>query len=350
MERNRGLDLLRLFAGMAVVMLHYNYAYAFNVIDSIPTENRLFLYFMESLSAPAVNVFLLISGYFLYRSENRSLGKALNLLLLVVIFNELYYLGITALGKTSFGWGKIFLYLAPNQYFIVLYCAVYIISPYINKILTQLSDKGLMRFILILTIVICIEPWFVDEIELISGSKINGLSMISHWGGGSGHTLVFFIYMYILGASLNRFNLIPNRISSKCGLFVSSTLAVFLSFVKLKSYVDFSYYNPFIILQSISLFYLFKDINCSKFVSKLSKAALACYIIHYNLLYFLKIEYFVRQPLYVLVMHVFFSIMGLYLLSFVYMTVYDFVFKKPVEKLNKLNIDYFFDDGNSTNN
>lgn len=204
MERNRGLDLLRLLAGMSVVMLHYNYAYAFHHIDTIPEANRLLLCLMEALSMPAVNIFLLISGFFLYKSDRRSLGKAINLLLIVVFFSELFYLGFVALGKVTFETSKFLEHIVPNSYFITLYCAVYLLSPYVNILIRNLTIKSLSRFLLLLTVIISVEPWLVDELELLTGDTWNGVSTVSHWGGQSGHTLVFFIYMYILGASLNR--------------------------------------------------------------------------------------------------------------------------------------------------
>lgn len=165
MERNRGLDLLRLLAGMAVVMLHYNYGYAFQMMDNMPTANKMLLYGMEALCVPAVNVFMLISGFFLFNTAKRSLGKVLNLFIMIVFFRELFYLGPVALGRHPFEWNLFLRYLIPNLYFVVLYSVVYIVSPYLNMVIRRLSAKGVINLLLILFILLSVEPWLVDVLE-----------------------------------------------------------------------------------------------------------------------------------------------------------------------------------------
>lgn len=96
-------------------------------------------------------------------------------------------------------------------------------------------------------------------------------------------------------------------------------------------------------LQSVSLFFLFKPINCDPVFSRLSKAALTCYIIHCPFLYYLRIEYFIHQPTYILAMQIIGSLVVIYLLAYVFMTVYDFFFKKLQGKLNNITMDYQFD-------
>lgn len=217
MERNRGLDLLRLLAGMAVVMLHYNYGYAFPLMDNIPTSNRLLLYGMEALCVPAVNVFMLISGFFLFRTDKRSLGKVLNLFITVVFFRELFYLGPVVLGRHPFELNLFLRNLVPNLYFIVLYCAVYLISPYVNLVIRRLSSKGVLRLLLILFVLLSVEPWLVDLLEKNAHSTFRGMSMVSFSGSDGGQSLVNFAFMYILGASLFRLEQIGYNKSIKWG-------------------------------------------------------------------------------------------------------------------------------------
>ena len=342
MERNRGLDLLRLFAGMAVVMLHYNYGYAFPLIDGVSTPNRLLLYGMEALCVPAVNVFLLISGYFLIRTEKRSLGKVLNLFILVVFFRELFYLGPIVLGRHHFEWNLFLSALVPNVYFIVLYSVVYLLSPYINIIIKLLSNKGILRLLLILFLLLSVEPWLVDILENTTHSKWLGMNMVAFSGADGGQTLVHFIFIYVIGACLSKLEISDYFINIKWGgVYIATTIIIFISFIT--KWFGSPYYSPFVILQSVSLFYLFRHVNCAAFFSRLSKAALTCYIIHLPFLHFLKIDYYIQQPPYILALQIVVSLVAIYLLSFVFMTVYDFVFAKPQNKLNKIIMDYKLD-------
>lgn len=219
-ERNKGLDLLRLFAGMAVIMLHYNGGYALPIIDSVSSSNRLLLYGMRALCLPAVNVFLLISGYFLFSSEKRSLGKLINLFVLIVFFRELFYLGPVALGRHPFEWSLFLSSLVPDVYFIVLYSVVYLLSPYINLIIKQLSNKGVLRLLLILFLVLSVEPWLVDILENTTGQSWRGLSMVAFSGADGGQTLTHFVYMYVIGACLNKLELSDYKLKIKWGGYI----------------------------------------------------------------------------------------------------------------------------------
>ena len=217
MERNRGLDLLRLFAGMAVVMLHYNYGYAFPIMDGVSMPNRLLLYGMEALCGPAVNVFLLISGFFLFRTDKRSLGKVINLFVLVIFFRELFYLGPVALGRHPFEWNLFLSALVPNVYFTVLYSVVYLVSPYINIIIKRLSNDGVLRLLLILFLLLSVEPWLVDILEKTTQTTWRGMNMVAFSGADGGQTLVHFIFMYIIGACLNKLELSEYKVKIKWG-------------------------------------------------------------------------------------------------------------------------------------
>lgn len=344
MERNRGLDLLRLLAGMAVVMLHYNFGHTFKMMDEIPFANRMLLYGMETLCVPAVNIFMLISGYFLYRSEKRSIGKIINLLILVVVAKEVFYLGPVLLGRHPFEWNLFLENLVPRFYFIILYIAVYLISPYINILLKKITTKSAQRLILLLLIILSVEPWLVDVFERLTGRTWLGLGMISFYGGGGGQTLVQFVLMYIIGASIYKFKEADCHHNVKWGgVYIVASLLIFMSYTVLSPWVSSPYYSPFVILQSVALFYMFLKINCAKVFSKLSKAALTCYIIHWPLLNFLNIEYYTKQPTYILAIQIFVSLVAIYLFSFAFMIIYDFVFKKPQGSLNRITVDYFLD-------
>ena len=217
MDRNRGLDLLRLLAGMAVIMLHYNAGYVLPVIDSIPLANKMLIYGMRALCIPAVNVFMLISGYFLFQSDKRSLGKVVNFFIMVVFFKELFYIGPLAFGRHPFEWNVFLKNLLPDFYFIVLYCVVYLISPYMNMVIRRLSSKGVLRLLLILFVLLSVEPWLVDILEKNAHCTFRGLSMISFSGADGGQSLVHFAFMYIIGASLCRLEQLGHKMNIKWG-------------------------------------------------------------------------------------------------------------------------------------
>ena len=99
-QRRPGIELLRIIAIFGVIMIHYYEAVKVFATDPLSAHSLIIL---RSLSASAVDVFIVISGYFLVSSNTRKLGKALTLFVQVqksVILQMLpqvsmtYHLGI----------------------------------------------------------------------------------------------------------------------------------------------------------------------------------------------------------------------------------------------------------------
>lgn len=77
-ERQSNIELLRIVAIIGVIILHYNGEYAFDVVEQTGI-NCWILCSLESVFICAVNVFVLITGYFLSCTEKRNLWKAIEL-------------------------------------------------------------------------------------------------------------------------------------------------------------------------------------------------------------------------------------------------------------------------------
>ena len=80
-ERNSGIELLRILAAMGVIILHYNNAEIGGGLKYSSGWNLLMLQLLQNTAICAVNVFVLISGYFLSRSGRRDCTKPLELIL-----------------------------------------------------------------------------------------------------------------------------------------------------------------------------------------------------------------------------------------------------------------------------
>lgn len=92
--RESGIELLRIFAMLGIILLHYNspiMGKAFDFVDP-NSSNEYLLYFMESLGICGVNLFILISGYFLCATQKRSFSKLFELFLQVVLFKAAFIL------------------------------------------------------------------------------------------------------------------------------------------------------------------------------------------------------------------------------------------------------------------
>lgn len=205
-SRKSNIELLRIVAAIFVIVLHYNDGRAFNyVIDGSTNQYVLFLF--ESISICAVDLFVLISGYFLSSTNKRKLAKPFELyfeitfikicMYLLIVFYKLVFKSIFAFNLLD-----VLKCFVLNNYFVVLYIVLYLVSPYINLLLSKL-DKDNFKHLLILAIAIfSIYAIFTDLYQEITNTEPMGLSPITAWGNKQGFNIVNFILLYIIGAYL----------------------------------------------------------------------------------------------------------------------------------------------------
>lgn len=196
--RQSGIELLRIVAIFGVIMIHF-YEKAGH---SMPWINSLTLTLLRTISSASVVVFLIISGYFMCKTNSRSVGKAVDLILQVSCFNELAYLVYVVIGVYPLRVRHIVSSLIPDCYYAILFVALYLISPYINKLLNVLTRKERKIFILFMLGLFSFYTIGIDLFGEISGKDWVGLSSIGAWGSQSGFTIVNFILCYCIGAYL----------------------------------------------------------------------------------------------------------------------------------------------------
>lgn len=95
-NRQSNIELLRILAVMGVIVLHYNnrsMGGGFLFTQSLPI-NHFILKVIESVNISAVDLFMLISGYFLITSDKRNILKPIQLFFQVIIFSVGGYLGL----------------------------------------------------------------------------------------------------------------------------------------------------------------------------------------------------------------------------------------------------------------
>jgi len=343
-NRESNIELLRIFAMLGVVILHYNNAtigkgFAYVAQGSL---NHSILLGLEGLFICAVNLFILITGYFSISSQKRSPTKAVALLLQVIAFRVAQYLisnldeGITLTGLLT--------RMLPINYFVILYIAVYLLSPYLNLLLKKLSSPQRTRLV-VLTLCLCsFWPTLIDIMQDITGANYMGLSTISAYGSDWGYTLVNFLLMYLLGAWLRLENIaLKKRFSGSILLICAGALA-FLGTV-LTPDVAWSYCNPLVILEAVAAFLLFRQLHfSSKIINVLSRGAFTCFLLHTIFLGKAGIPAAVQGSAATMICHVLITPIVIYLACFVAYLVYDFI-SKPVLKLidrlfQKIKLDF----------
>ncbi len=212
-HRKSNFELLRIISMFMVLGLHVNFKHI-GIPELSATDHNylqiLFQTIVEAICLPAVNIFILISGWFSIKASLKGLISFIFQYIFVVSVSYGCYLLssgseitvnaiLSCLGLSGYGW------------FYVSYIILYVLSPLLNKYFSCLSKKSSIR--LIITIFI--------------------LSTLFGWVGGNsnfnnGYSAVSFIPIYLLGRYLSLF---CNRNSYWKHLFLFSLiLNIFILF------------------------------------------------------------------------------------------------------------------------
>ena len=239
--------------------------------------NALARLFFQSLAIVAVDIFVLISGWF---------GIKPTLKKLLSLFFQVFFFTITILTVFGFirGFGNISigsilksLMITKGYWFIKSYICLFILSPVLN-LFAEKADKRTFSLVLICFFAFqTIYGWTDSAPEFSYGCSV-----------------VSFAGLYLLARYLRFY---PLRLLSKRGLCLSVYLALSLilayivwELIAQDFYTDhsvsvaFSYINPLVVISSLALFFTFvnTEVPYSKTINWIATSAFSVYIIHIN--------------------------------------------------------------------
>lgn len=332
--RDSNIELLRILAILSVIVCHYNNPGMGGGLKYVlpGSINQYLLYFIMSVCVSAVDLFIIITGYYMCRSNKIRLVKPLQLLLQVVFFSFVIYITRVILHTTPFSVRALFRALIPANWFVILYITLYLLSPYINKMIASLSRKELRKFVLIAFLLFSVYPTVVDVSAEVIGSEWVGLSTIGAYGSQYGYQIVNFILMYMIGAYLRNCSI--NCRKSHLTLFLIVDVLFLGLWAALNDKIGFftersawEYCNPLLIFEAASLFLLFHSLKIknSVIINKLAAGAFTVYLLHMQLIQFLNIEKYVTGNPVVMLLHLAVASCVIYGICWIVYLIYDSV-------------------------
>ena len=270
-KRKSNIELLRVISMLMVITLHSLGRGALKYYETIGVGYALF-WFMETLSYVAVNVFVLISGYFMIKQKAKPL-KIVKLLFQI----EFYSLICLVIAKLVFHEQinlkdliYIFFPFTSNTYwFASSYAILLVISPFLNKAILSMERRQHLTVICVLLILFCVIPSFTFwSYNLLSG----------------GYDFVWFTVLYFIASYIRLYSKEEASPSKKnkyiLSYFAVSALCLVIRiiFEKITSLVlsqphgglFYIYNSIFIFPASLCLFMAFKNLEIkNKFISKL---------------------------------------------------------------------------------
>lgn len=343
-SRQSNIELLRILSMFGVIILHYNNAEIGGAFLTSNPMNKVILYGFESLCICAVNVYLLISAFFLSKSESRKWNKPAELLVQVVLFDAGLYVLRILMGKEGFAIKSFIFALLPDNYFVILYIACFFVSPMINIAFRQLGKERARQFLLMGVVILSVWPTLVDTLQDITGESWIGLSSISISGSQSGYTIANFLLVYAIGAYLGIYGfeaIVGDRkyktstlLSMQMGMLVLILLwTIIFEKMNFGGCSAWDYCNPLVIMEAVLLFVMFSRFRIpnNKWINQLAKGSFTVYLLHIPLLSFVNISDAVQGNSVYMIVHMLVTVVMVYLICFVVYLIYEGV-TRPIYK------------------
>lgn len=307
-ERNSNLELLRILAALFVIIVHYNNASsgkAFLYTEELPIHHQL-LMILEMLAICSVNIFVMISGYFLCTSTRVQVWKVIRLYLDVIFISVLRYFLCCILGSENFNTVSLLRRFIPLSWYTAVYCGLYLLSPYLNLMLKGQTRSQFRMMLLVFFFVFSLWPSGAEFLSKALDFSPNSFSPISASGSSDGYTLVNFILMYFIGAY---FRLQKSESASIKQIRVG--LIVYFACVLLNTvYANFffgraaSYCNPLVVIQAAAIFIVFQNIRIqSKTINAIASCSFGVYLMHSFFFPYCQIEKYVTGSLWMIPVH-----------------------------------------------
>ena len=276
-QRQSNIELLRVISMFMVLLGHYYVLSYFDNIDTI-SFNLLGMQFLGAWSKVAVDIFVIITGYFLVNQTFRW-NKVLKLLSCTYFWGIIILLLAFALGisiKTDYIYKSIFP-LTPLNWFARSYLLLYVSIPLFNKIINSVSKARLGQIIIVLTTIFYTVP-----------------TLISTFISGGGYLTSYFTFgiMYMIGAYIRKYGDAKlDKISIYAGIM--SIILILVSILWNDIHMYEGLYIMYLahkgnsvvgLLTAIGIFTIFKNIKISysPFINTVASTTFAVYLIHNN--------------------------------------------------------------------
>ena len=279
--RNSSIELLRIIAMIMIVFHHFAFHGGFE-LDIINPINHYWYNFIIMGGKIGVNVFVIISGYYLIDNDKLSINLSKLLKFIGQVF--FYSIVIFIIGKLSgvddLGWKsavKAFFPLTFSQWwFASAYFVLYLLHPFLNKLLKNLDKSSYQKFILILVVCWSVIPtfttslfqsnsllWFVTLYSISGYIKLYGLNSkftVKHY-------FAFFVISSILTYS-----------TSVVLALLGQRWAIFLSYERY--FYGQEKVTTLLISLCLFMFFVSLKINNHKWINLVASTTFGVYLIH----------------------------------------------------------------------
>lgn len=273
------MELLRIMSMLLIMVLHADFT-AISVPsieqchDSVSTS--FFRFFIEALTVVAVNVFVMLSGWYGIKPSFKKLGGFIFQVIFLIFVIYFCFWGVGIVPHHSFGgWVKILFF---NQYwFVQSYIILFLFSPILNSFIANVTRET-YRFVLLSLFIIQFVYGFLPYASIYG------------WYN-DGYSPLTFFFLYLLARYVKLYETsIENYHSSFYGIGWVLTALVIALFGFLTVYFGlgnsyimyfYGYSSPFVIIGAMLLLLAFSRISIKSWlINWVASSVFAAYILH----------------------------------------------------------------------
>ena len=281
-NRESNFEILRIVAMIMIIFHHLSVHSGFGYSMTEISANKLWIQFIQMGGKIGVNIFVLISGYFLVNTDKIKISKALKLWGQIFFTSLTIYIVFVILGFIKFECKTFIKTLIPiineTWWFASAYFLLYVFSPFLNIILKNIDRNTYKKMICFMVICWCIIPTFIDK-----NFQFN--------------SFIWFIVLYCMAGYIKLYSY--NWKTTNKRYFIFTGILIILTYLtvifldKMNLMISSKNYNSnylfamqrlpiFLISLFLFLGFMKTKIKYSKIINKLATTTFGIYLIHDN--------------------------------------------------------------------
>lgn len=349
-ERDSSFELLRIISIAMIILCHYTLYNGLIHNPNVPAIVKPFSMCAFSFGKLGVNIFILITGYFMI-SKKIKFSKILQLWLEILIYYVGIYIITIVIGKNKFDIKELIHGLMPisfNRYwFMTVYFLLYLLIPNINKYIENLSKEEYKKLLIKFGIILVIPYTIIYKSTAYSIIETYPLSQ-----------LPIFTLMYLIGGYIKIYGISKLEDIKKYKLIIFNILgySAFILLLTVIQELEFKYNNSvrienvltqqpsiLIVFFSITIFYSFKKMKFnSKLINIISSTTLGIYLMQLHGLINIRLYTSLLQPYHyyktpLIIVHAILSVIGIVIVGCIIDLLRQYIIEKPIFKLMNLD-------------
>lgn len=193
MRRKANMELFRIVLMISIVFGHGFRWGGLRDALTFPSILYIITQILDIIDTPAVNCFVMLSGYFLITTDFK-VSRILKLWLQILFYSVVLCVLMCFCGQATFSPKSVALSVIPvisNRYwFATNYVALYLLFPFINILLNKLDKRQYQ-------VMLAVEFFLFSLVSMIPG--VPGFNSLG------GNSLIWFVVLYTIGGYLRKF-------------------------------------------------------------------------------------------------------------------------------------------------